>query len=68
MTTILIIYLISIVSMYLWIKKAHTKEGIYSHSKIGIGDFFMIFCPLMNTSSFALWIWDHPLKKGWNND
>jgi hypothetical protein len=49
-------YLISTLGTYLYINKAHSKEGVFEGVKLDKWDIFITFCPILNTMVNFSWI------------
>ena len=51
---LILIYLLSVVLNYLYLKLAHSKNGIYEHINIELPDLCITFFPVLNTMAVIM--------------
>jgi hypothetical protein len=57
----LFIYIVSVMSMYTWIKIAHSKGGYAEGTPVGTRSIMLTFLPLANTiASIMGWLFFYP--------
>lgn len=54
--TILIIYLLSLITSWIYVRKQHSKGGKNYGSDPSFGDFFITFCPLLNSIDAIIYL------------
>ena len=54
LTLCVIVYTLSAIGMYKFIKNAHSKEGIWYNINPEFADIVMTFCPIINTLSIVI--------------
>jgi len=59
----ILVYILSVVGMYLYFRTAYSKGGKYSGGFLDWGFVFFTFCPIFNTILLGSWIFDYPIKR-----
>lgn len=59
---ILLVYILPVIINRRWLRRAHSKGGIYGHLDIELSDLFATYIPFVNIASSIVYIFSSPRK------
>ena len=66
--SIIVIYLLSAIRVYEFLKKCYTSKGRWSSLDPDFNDIFMLFCPIINTLFFLISLIMSPYREEYQNN